>query len=84
MFVMLEPITLPTTISDAPLSTDRIEVVSSGSDVPKDTRVTPIINGLIPQERPIRSALSMNLLEPMIRAARLTMKVKKSMVTIED
>ena len=48
ILVILDPMTLPTTISLAPLSTDITDVVSSGNDVPKATNVTPITNGDIP------------------------------------
>jgi len=48
MLVIFEPITLPTTISDDPLITDSIEVDNSGNEVPNETSVTPITNGLIP------------------------------------
>ena len=75
--------TLPMTISEDPLRTANIEVLNSGSDVPNETNVTPMINGLIPRKSPIRSALSINLLEPMIRLLRLTTKVKKSTITSE-
>ena len=75
MFVMLEPTTLPTTISEEPLNTESMDVVSSGREVPNDTSVTPMIKGLIPKDKPIRSALSINLLEPMIKVAKLIMKI---------
>ncbi len=81
MLVMLEPMTLPTTISEEPLKTDRIDVVSSGSDVPKDTSVTPITKGLIPHDRPIPSALSINLLEAIIRADKLATKMRRVTTT---
>ena len=41
---MLEPTTLPATISEAPRSTASTEDTSSGSEVPIETIVTPTRN----------------------------------------
>jgi len=67
--------TFPTTISESFAKTEAIEVASSGSEVPKATIVTPIINGEIPNERPIFSAESIKKSEDLSRTARLTKNI---------
>ena len=57
ILVILEPITFPTTISEEPLNTEANDVANSGRDVPNATMVTPIMNGDIPNDNPIFSAL---------------------------
>lgn len=74
MLAILDPITLPTTISEVPLLTAVIEVASSGSEVPKATIVTPIINGAIPKDNPISSADLTNQSDALSNTPRLTMK----------
>jgi hypothetical protein len=75
ILVMLEPITLPTTISDCPANTEAIEVANSGKEVPKATMVTPIIKGEIPIERPMDSAESTNQLDALSRVASAAIKI---------
>ncbi len=69
---MLLPITLATTISEVPEYTAAIDVAISGNDVPKAMMVTPIINGLIPSDNPIFSALSTNLSDAYSNTIKLT------------
>jgi hypothetical protein len=49
MFVMFEPTTFATTISDAPRDTATREETSSGSEVPMATMVTPTMKDGIPR-----------------------------------
>lgn len=49
MLKMLEPITLPTATSLAPLSAAEILTVNSGALVPNATMVRPMIRGGIPK-----------------------------------
>jgi len=72
IFVILEPMTFPTTISEDPENTEAMEVANSGKEVPKATIVTPIINGDIPKDRPTFSAASINLSEAYNRTTKLT------------
>ena len=51
MLKMLEPMTLPTTMSASFLRAATIDVASSGNDVPSATIVKPIISGLMPSNR---------------------------------
>ena len=57
--------TLPTTISDSPAKMEAIDVANSGSEVPMEMMVTPMINGEIPRDKPIFSAPSTNQSEPL-------------------
>lgn len=45
VFAMFDPTTFPITISECPPITEITEVAISGSDVPRATIVTPIMNG---------------------------------------
>lgn len=72
IFVIFEPMTLPATIAVSPLRAAAILEANSGNEVPKATKVTPIINGEIPIFNPITSADSMNQSDPLIRTKRLS------------
>jgi len=74
MLVILEPMTLPATIAVSPLSAAATLDANSGSEVPKATRVTPIINGDIPTFSPITSADSINQSDPLTKTNRLKHK----------
>jgi len=74
--VILEPTTLPSTISEDPSTTAKIDVANSGKDVPKANMVTPIMNDDIPYDLPIISAAPINLSEAKMRTARLRINSK--------
>ncbi len=77
MFAILEPMTLPITISESPDKTAAIEVANSGNEVPKATIVIPITNGDIPKESPIFSAESMNQSDPLSKTKRAITKMNR-------
>lgn len=84
ILVMLDPITLPATISELPILTDAIEEASSGRDVPKATTVTPMIKGDIPKLSPIFSAeltnQSLDLIKTNKLAIKIATKIKRSII----
>ncbi len=58
MFVMFDPMTFPTTISEEFFKTAKIDEISSGKDVPNATMDTPMMKEGIPKNRPTFSAVS--------------------------
>ena len=68
MLVMLEPTALPTTISGEPSTTAKMELTSSGSDVPMATMVRPTTYGGTPRKTPSSSAPSVNQSADLTRA----------------
>ena len=79
---MLEPITLPITISEDPSTTLSVEVANSGSEVPKAIIVTPIMKGEIPKESPIVSDALINFSDAKIKTA--THMIKSIILTINQ
>ena len=73
--MILEPSTLPITISEVPAGTDRSDAMSSGSDVPKPTNTTPMRKGGKCRLCPIVTYAEINIRAPWISTARLAAKV---------
>ena len=69
MLAMFDPMTLPSAISDFPLSRDTTDEASSGSDVPPATSVMAITDSLMPSLRAISVALFRNMSPPKISPA---------------
>ena len=80
MFMMLEPMTLPTAISPCPLVADAIEAASSGALVPNPTTVTPITKGETPILRARRAAPRTRSSAPKIRMPIDRMRMSRSRV----
>lgn len=55
MLEMFEPITFAATIPGSPLYIEKMDVASSGREVPRATTVTPMINCGTPSDSPIFS-----------------------------
>jgi len=75
MFVILDPITLPVTISETFFCTAKIEETNSGNDVPNAIIETPIINEGLPRYKPIFSPESVKNWEALIKTNRLKIKI---------
>ena len=75
MFVILDPITLPVTISETFFCTAKIEETNSGNDVPNAIIETPIINEGMPRYKPIFSPESVKNWEALIKTNRLKIKI---------
>ena len=82
MLAMLEPITLPITISDEFFDTAKIDEINSGREVPIATIVTPTINAGIPSRRPIFSAALVKYPEDFSRTNRLNTNIAAHMIIV--
>ncbi len=80
MFVMFEPTTFPTTISELFCMTAITEDINSGNDVPTATIVTPTTNGDIPRDKPIFSAASVNLSDDFANIVKEAIKTNNQII----
>ena len=70
MLAMFDPMTLPSAMSDLPLTSETTDEASSGSDVPPATSVRAMTDSLTPSFRAMDVALSRKSSPPKISPAR--------------
>ena len=69
MLAMFDPMTLPSAMSDLPLTSETTDEASSGSDVPPATSVRAMTDSLTPSFRAMDVALSRKSSPPKISPA---------------